>query len=303
MTITAKIITYSMNPQEIPLITFELEGPRFIHAEFMTHRMFSRNASSSRAIPVMRMIQMVRQNPAMPIHWGKNQPGMQAREELDLDLKAEAYSMWRGALHHALAHAEEMAKIGIHKQIVNRILEPFMHIKVVVTATDYKNFFALRDHEDAQPEIRELAKQMKLALEGAMPNQLKPGDWHLPYITAKDWSIAYNRVKYGRITRDEPHQNELLYVLRKASVARCARVSYMNHDGSDPDLTKDIELHDKLVVATPLHASPAEHQATPDDWNMNMQNGELSWVNPHQHGNLRGWCQYRKMLPNEYMPG
>lgn len=303
MTITAKIITYSMSPQDIPLITFELEYPRFIHAEFMTHRMFSRNASSSRAIPVERMIEMISSNPAMPIHWGKNQKGMQAREELTGNEKILAKERWMIALNGAYHHALEMHKLGAHKQIVNRILEPFMHIKVVVTATDYKNFFALRDHPDAQPEIRELAQKMQEAMADVMVNQLKPGDWHLPYITVKDWTAAYNRVKYSRDTRDEPHPNEMLYLLRKASVARCARVSYMNHDGSDPDLTKDIELHDKLVVATPLHASPAEHQATPDDWNMNMQNGELSWVNPHQHGNLRGWCQYRKMLPNEYMPG
>lgn len=152
MTIAAKVICDSFDKRMNTRITsMELEYPRFIHAEFMTHRKFSRNASSSRAIPVAKMIQAVINNPAMPIHWGKNQAGMQAHEELDDSAKESVERLWLDAKDCAVQVAKEMNDLGAHKQIVNRILEPFTHIHVIVTATDFANFFALRDHEDAQP--------------------------------------------------------------------------------------------------------------------------------------------------------
>ena len=226
MTITAKVICDSICKQsKIRITTLELEYPRFIHSEFMTHRMFSRNASSSRAIPIMKMIQAVIDNPAMPIHWGKNQAGMQAREQLEDRYQLQAQLLWKAARDSAVEHAKTMLALGAHKQIVNRILEPFTHIRVIVTATNFANFFALRDHEDAQPEIRELAVAMKKAIEESTPQLLGIGEWHLPYLDAEDFTNIYEHLKENSITRHDPthHQTWMMAcAVSAAASAACA---------------------------------------------------------------------------------
>lgn len=264
MTIEAKVIAHSSHPGCPDLITLQLKYPRFIHSEFMTHRVFSRNASSSRAIPVKRMIQDVLDDPAMPIEWGSNKPGMQAGSAVDDDVEFQSKHSWIRARDYAVREAEYLASNGLHKQIVNRILEPFQHISVVCTATDWDNFFALRDHEAAQPEIRELARQMRKAIEISVASGDK---WHLPYVTNADWYIAYR-------------EGEGWDFLASISAARCARVSYLNHDGSKADITKDLELASMLRAER--HASPFEHQARPTP-------GE-------RHANLNGWKSYRSEL-------
>lgn len=264
MSFSAKIIADSVSEKGFRITTMELRYPRFIHSEFMTHRAFSRNASSSRAIPVSKIIQDVLVDPAMPVYWGKNQPGMQAHQELtgiELDL---AKAHWLTARDNAVELARKMIDDGAHKQIVNRILEPWAHIKVVVTATEWANFYQLRRHPDAQPEMQTLAEAMWLAYGNSIPITLPVGRWHLPYV----W---------------ETHLMD--HDLIKASVARCARVSYWTHDGKSPDFHADIKLHDRLIGAVPMHASPAEHQA-------------LSHEGSKEHqANFRGWLQYRQMLP------
>ncbi len=273
MTIIAKVIEDSNTEHGKRLTTLQLTYPRFIHAEFMTHRMFSRNASSSRAIPVAKMIEQVRTNPAMPIHWGKNQPGMQANEQLTGDSLAFTQGYWRAAANMAADMAEMMNFNGAHKQVANRILEPFQHIHVVVTATEWDNFMALRDHPDAQPEIRELAIQIKTAMAASVPvvrkrERLTAGAWHLPYVTAIE----------RQVYADQPE------FLAKLSVARCARVSYLTHDGLTPDVAKDLELYERLVGSRPLHASPTEHQAYPLP------------LATQQSKNFYGWRQNREIV-------
>ncbi len=264
--IEAKVIADSVSEVGKRITTLQLVYPRFIHAEFMTHRVFSRNASSSRAIPVAKMIEQVRTNPAMPIHWGKNQAGMQAREELTGVQLAIVRDEWKEAAYQAAEIAESMMNQGAHKQIANRILEPFQHIHVVVTATEFDNFFALRDHPDAQPEIRQLAICMKNAMAGSVQRVLKEEEWHLPYIL------------------DDEHDALPVEDLCKISAARCARVSYLKHDGTSPDVAEDLALFTKLVGSVPIHASPVEHQASPLN-------------DPEAHsGNLKGWLQYRKLV-------
>ena len=270
MTIQAIVIEDSIAASNgVRLTTLQLTYPRFIHAEFMTHRVFSRNASSSRAIPVEKMIAQVRSDPAMPVHWGKNQPGMQAMEELTGADLAEVKAQWATAARMAATSANVMMQLGAHKQVVNRILEPFQHIHVIVTATEWDNFFELRDHPDAQPEIRVLAAVMRAAMKGSHVTALEPGEWHLPYVTADERKLI--------------HTDKLL----KISAARCARVSYLNHDGQKPDMNRDLELYDRLVGSKPLHASPVEHQATPMDGRESA-----GWWS----GNFRGWQQHRKLL-------
>lgn len=261
MTISAVMIEDSIFRSSPRLSTLQLRYPRFIHAEFMTHRMFSRNASSSRAIPVERLIQDVERDMAKPIYWGKNQPGMQAREELaDLD-KQKCINNWEQACYGACDRARQLHSHKAHKQIVNRILEPFSHINVVVTATEWDNFFALRDDEDAQPEIQALAQAMKYAFEESTPTTR---DFHLPYILPEE------RFETGLMASIE---------LCRVSAARCARVSYLTYEGKKPDHEADIELARKLWEGKP-HLSPFEHPAK-------------AMNNPVMYANFKGWQSYR----------
>lgn len=300
MTISAKMIEHSISPAGIALATLQLRYPKFIHGEFMTHRVFSRNASSSRAIPVERLIQDIIADPVVPMFWGANQPGMSADEECTNTVKWEIQGWFGPALQSTREEAWDRAKVsaittarayaaaGYHKQIVNRLLEPFSHINVVVTASDWRNFFALRCHSKAQPEMRILAEMIRVALITSQPKPLEPGEWHLPYVLPEECAA----------TGADPDQ------LIKLSVARCARVSYLTQEGKPPNATQDLALYERLVggdpdADEPLHASPAEHQATPDE----RVEAPSEWLQASQHGNLRGWRQYRKMLPNEYVPG
>lgn len=305
MTISAKIIADSVSKEGYRLTTVQLRYPRFIHAELMTHRVFSRNASSSRAVPVERLIEDIVADTAMPIHWGKNQPGMQAREECDepvqtgvdssgLPVFGTSREAWLVARDEAIVRARAYHRAGYHKQVVNRLLEPFSHINVLVTSTKWANFMALRDHTDAQPEIKELANAIKIARFDHEPLVLEFGQYHLPYVSHEDLIEILRWMDLRGIpTIDGRLLQE--YAIQ-VSVARCARVSYLTHDGKKPEVKKDIELYEKLMVAAPLHASPAEHQATPD-----FTDDTGAWQNPEKWGNFAGWCQFRKLFANEYV--
>lgn len=270
--ISATILADSISPAGVRLTTMELVYPRFIHSELMTHRVFSRNASSSRAIPTKRAIRMIRDNPAVPASWRMNQPGMQGYEVASEETTAAAQRIWLAAMKDAIHHAEAMDELGIHKQVVNRITEPYTHIKVVLTSVYWENWDGLRRHPDADPTIAVLAEAIHEARTNSTPQLLQPGEWHLPYITREE--LAINGVN----------------LCRKISTARCARVSYNNHDGTKTTPEADLKLHDMLVTAVPPHMSPSEHQASPD---IRAAHG---FVQPHLHGNLAGWVQYRRTL-------
>lgn len=250
------------------IFTLELKYPRFIHAEFMTHRDFSRNASSSRAIPIAKLIDQVESYAAAPISWGSNRPGMQAGEELDGDAKSCAQDIWHAAARDAVKHARAMAKAGAHKQIVNRILEPFTFISVIATSTKWENFFRLRISPLAQPEIRDLAEKIQSAMNAFTPRMVGYDDWHLPYITEEERKSQFMKPD----------------VLAAISAARCARVSYLTHDGLAPDFFKDLDLAERL--AKDCHASPFEHQAKP---------GFLSGHTQY-YRNFNGWMQHRALI-------
>lgn len=269
--ITAKIVADSVAPSRVRLTTFVLTYPRFIHSEFMTHRMLSRNASSSRAIPTAKFLQAIQDDPAMPISFSQNCKGMQAQN--DIENQDEAKKIWLEARDSMMGYAKKLADIGVHKQHANRLLEPFQHITVVASATDWDNFFSLRLHKDAQPEFRALAQAMRASFKVSTPKLLLK-QYHLPFVTEDDKLRLHESVRTD--------ENFI-----KMSVARCARVSYNMHDGSEVTLEKDIELYDRLVGSSPLHASPTEHQAFP--------HGDTDF----RSGNFRGWIQYRKTLTNE----
>ena len=283
---TAKCLVHYEN-----LWTFELTYPRYIHSEFMTHRVFSRNASSSRAIPVKRVIEQVREKPVIPPNVFKNQNGMVGEIKADAITTAEFYSLWREAADNACKTAEMMEKLGIHKQHVNRILEPFQFIRVIVTATEWCNFFILRLAPDAQPEMQELAGAIYDEMDryrdknvgilefdthrkncSGIFDPTSPDNAHtvvsLPYIFDEDIK------EIGK---------EDYKTLMKISAARCARVSYNNHDGSKPNIDKDLALYEHLYDGR--HMSPMEHTCIRDK-------------DYHKYANLTGWKSLRYLVEN-----
>lgn len=274
------------------IITLQLHYPRFIHAEFMTHRMFSRNASSSRAIPTASVLDTVVANPALPVHWGKNQKGMQAEVELSAEDQERAKAEWLAAIDSAVNHSRNLGFIGCHKQIANRVTEFGQHINVVVTATEWANFFKLRNHQDAQPEIQLLAQLMLEAIENSDPMQIKEGEWHVPYVSRErreDGTIRY----FTELDEDL----EVNHALR-ISASACAQVSYRKNDLS---LDKAKDIWDRLIFSEPRHASPIEHQATPAPNAFSV----FSWPQGVTHidrdsvlwsGNFRGWIQARQLI-------
>jgi len=315
-TISAKTILFSeVAGTGRQIWTGLLRYPRFIHAEELTHRLLStqpdmveivipdgvmydrdlsRNASSSRAIPIKRLIEDIRRDPAMPLHWGKNQPGMQAFEEhsqmvpVPSQLGKHCVYMtpegaWLRAMEWAIHIAEGFDRAGYHKQIANRLLEPFSHINVVVTATHWSNFFALRDHPDAEPHIRLLVKAMKAEMAASTPQQLLPGEWHLPFTDrATDDQGYFMPGPFANYEFTDPVPPAALL-----SAARCARTSYLTYEGKPPQATADFDLFDKLMSGDVKHASPTEHQA------MALDDGEV------RCRNLQGFKPFRAFIPGD----
>ena len=295
--INAQIIADS-NFGSTRITTFELEYPRFIHAEFMTHRQFSRNAASSRAIPIDRMHEQVKTNMATPIHWGRNQAGMSAKEEVDMGSRESAIMNWEVARDMAIHSSRMLSLDNIHKQIANRVTEPFQMMKVIVTATEWDNWYWLRNHADAQPEIHELASIMLEAHSYSQPVFLVAGQWHLPYVASQ--IDPHTGIQHFT---DSNNNSLTLEEAKAVSASCCAQVSYRK---SDDSLEKALMIFDRLINSEPVHASPVEHQATPmvsatDAW------GELPWEKGVTHcdrmgdlwsGNFKHWIQFRQLIPN-----
>lgn len=258
----AEIVCDSINRNNNRVTTFLLTYPRFIHSEIMTHRVFSRNAASSRAIPIDKIIEQVRTNPAMPIRWGKNGKGMQDHGSMTNDDVVGCKEAWIAAANSAADNAEILKNIGLHKQIVNRVLEPFMWMTTLMTGTEWENFFALRLHKDAQPEFQYLSLLMLRTYIDSTPVSKDWGGWHIPFAD-----------KIG----DTYDINTKL----KIATARAARTSYLTITNKI-DVTRDIELHDSLAESG--HWSPFEHACV---------------AAGHGSGNFRGWRQYRHTFAEE----
>jgi thymidylate synthase ThyX len=269
--ITASVLADSRGESTCRLTTFVVTMPKWILAEFNTHRAVSKNVSSSRAIPVARLMAQIKDAPFVPAAFGANQRGMQASDALDAEKQEAAKAAWMSSHAAAIEAVTKLSELNVHKQWANRLIEPFMYATAVATASEYgwANFFGLRCSPLAQPEMKELACKMLKAYVDSTAVVLKPNDWHLPYVTSAE--------------RDAYGIDDLL----KFSSARCARTSYLPPDGSPIDLDKDRALHDRL--RDDHHMSPFEHQA--------QLIGEFSLAKP---GNLHGqWTQYRKMLAGE----
>lgn len=263
--ITARVIADSVSPAGSRITTMVIRFPRFILAEFNTHRTMSRNAASSRAIPTTRIIQQVQEDPALPVFWGKNQAGMQAWAEMSPGDQGVAEAVWLQARDQVIRRVHELLSLGCHKQIVNRLLEPWVMTTVLVTATEWKNFFKLRCHPDAQPEMRALAEAMRAEYEKSRPFNVAVGGWHVPFGDKMPFDIS----EADRL---------------KIATARAARLSYESFDG-ETSVAKDLELHDRL--ASSGHWSPFEHAAQ-------------ALADPNEaSGNFEGWKQYRKFFAGE----
>lgn len=293
---TARVVAYSISSETNErVITYELDYPRIIHSELMTHRLFSRNAASSRAIPVSKLIEMVENSPAMPVRFGANQAGMQDCGEgfngvvafAGLSLKPK--DAWNCAAKDASEMAGKFAAAGFHKQVCNRLLEPFQYIKTVVTFTGVgSNWFGLRDHADADPTIAELAQAMKEAEEMAPCQLLDIGDWHLPYYG-----------KFGVFIKGEDYGLEQA---KRISASCCAQVSFRKLDDSSEKADKVFE---RLVESKPVHASPTEHQCTPLKKGVGFRSPYVTHIdrggNPWS-GNFRNWGQMRQVIDGNVIP-
>lgn len=315
--IAAKVICDSISEQGVRLTTFEIEYPRIVMSEFNTHRSVSKNSSSSRAIPVSKMLEHTKNINLKPVYFGSKKSGMQAGEELIGQSLTDAQAVWEGALTNAVADAKLLDNIGVAKEVTNRLVEPFQLVKVVCTATDWDNFFNLRLHPDADPNICMLAYKMYKAMEESKPYELKQGEWHLPYVETEHWGedIKYfvfevsfdDDQSYGMKCEKYLTLDEAI----KISAASCASVSYRTEGMT---LEKADKIFDMLIKAEVVHSSPLEHCATPvkpkynelGDVRVNCSEPQ-SWEEGVTHmnkqgqlcsGNLRGWVQYRHLLPN-----
>ncbi len=333
MTISAKILADSISVLGQRITTFELEYPRYIHSELMTFRLASKNSSSSRALPIQTANNLIRNNTAMPSHWGKAQKGMQADEEcvnylerqelmlsddgnpiLNIDGTFVTYTkhisrenLWLEARDAALEYADIFKDLGYHKQIINRLTEPYSHIKVCLTATDFGNWFWLRNDKAAQPEIMYLAQAMLRELESSLPKVLATGSWHLPYYNNGIWepknvadAVCTNEQLIDGIIPEDVFDshgvslNDALMI----SASCCAQTSYRKTDDS---LEKSKDIYNKLVGMDPPHFSPFEHQATPMDNSFNFNNVGVTHLDRYGNywsGNFKKWIQYRQLLMN-----
>lgn len=261
------IVEDSISPLNRRLTTMLMTYPRFIHSELMTHRAFSRNAASSRAIPVRRMLEQVEYAPVYPREWYRETRGMTSHDPLGAVVQENAEEVWKVGCGYAITTAKQLLGLGVHKSITNRVLEPFSWMTVLVTATEWENFFALRASHLAQPEFRLLAEDALEAYNNSWPKPVEFNMWHLPFV-------------------DDDEVDKLTFQEQvKLSVARCARLSYLNFEGRR-DYRLDIQLHDKLKEDG--HWSPFEHQARPLREDVAC-------------GNLQGWRQYRKFFPGEVL--
>lgn len=315
----------SISHQNIRLHTQLWRNPKFIHQESLRHRKlyihdflfdydFSFSVSSARAIPFKILLNEVRDDNlrAAPVLWGAEQKGMSPGDELDDEdkfhpenrgyykAKSLAQTIWKEAACSAANKAERLADIGVHKSICNRIIEPFIHVNCLVTATTpgWMNFFGLRLDRASDPTLRALAEASWKIWNESKPNKLEPGQWHLPF--ANDEETILNVINSYPPGSKFDEVNDLI----KISVARCARLSYLSFETKKcSTIEEDLDLYNRLVSGPIIHASPAEHQATPDKLCDPLDNPPSltpDWIHLEQSGNFGpGWRQFRKLLPNE----
>lgn len=331
--VSATILADSISPQGIRLVTYEITYPRMVLAELNTHGMLCVASASSRAIPFAKM---GKQLTARPIRFGEANPGMQDKG-VDYDKLVEGRQVsncgnpgwtefyeahnpdeaWEMAKKDALFWAEAFYKAGYHKQVYNRLTEPFQMMKTVLSGTELENFFWLRKHGAADPSLAELARVMFEAREASKPVLLQPGEWHLPYLDVTFTDMGpHGLVQTFWVNGDVVSLENAI----KVSAARCAAVSFRNEDYG---LEKCLEVYERLVGDDRKHASSFQHQGTPmkeakwvlgdnieDEINVpvNPDSWEQGISHADRQGNLwsaqfKGWIMQRKLIPGENYDG
>lgn len=281
--INSEIVCDSINPCGVRIVTQKLTYPRIVHSEFLTHRVFSKNASSSRAVPAKRMINNVVSNPFIPIEFQKAHSGMQGSENMIGSEKEDAIALWLESRDVAIIQAYKMLEAGITKQLINRILEPYQYYQVLMTSTEFDNFFELRDHEAAEIHIQALARTMQESMNLSIPKELEVGEWHIPYGDNMSYHELYNIVSdNGRWSFFAEPVEEIQELKLKIATARCARISYETL-GDEPniDYKADLKLYNTLLESK--HFSPFEHCA-------------LAQEDNKFYKNFKGWKQFREVL-------
>lgn len=306
MTIKVKLLQKSLGPySDACLGTFELVYPRMIHSEVLTHKQLSRNCASSRAIPIETMLKEIENDIAVPVHWGKNQSGMQAKEELQGEALDDAKYLWGLSARNAVKVSRKLAATGVHKQVANRITEPYQHMKTVMSGTDWKNVFYLRNHKDADPTIALLFKQMQELWENTEELAVDTDEFHTPYVE------SLMTAKGGVIWREYFNENHEIISVEdaiKISASCCAQTSFRKNDSS---ADKADMVYDRLVNSKPVHASPFEHQGKPMQKHENPFDASkwepgITHVNRQGElfsGNFRGWIQHRQLIEGNFLPG
>jgi hypothetical protein len=292
--IEVNLVKYSINHAGQTISSFEWDYPRMVHCEVMTHHSLSKNSSSSRAVPAAAVRKQVLDNPVLPQEWSKNQAGMSADNQLSAKSAYIAEKVWVGISKLACGAHYLLEKCKLHKQYVNRILEPWSTIKIVITGTEWNNFLWLRDHGDAQPEMQTLARLTAEILANTTPELIHWNQWHLPYVHKSDF-------KSGKTLDD----------LKLISESCCAQTSYRKND---PSLSKAHTMRERLTSGTRVHASPFEHQAKATRTNYPVTQDSLTALGEHGYthvdvggnwwsGNLKGWVQNRQLIPNHDKKG
>ncbi len=264
--ISAKLIVYSECEKTGKRIaTFVLNVPKFIQPHLNSHRALSKNSASSRAVPAKKMRTKVIISPFIPVYFGENKAGMQSGEPLKGFRLNIAKVVWLWSRYIIVFFHFIGEKINLHKEILNRLIEPWIMTEVILTGTEWSNFLKLRNNSAAQPEIQAVAKQISDIFESSTPTKLKVGEWHTPFLKEEEKGLSIDLQK-------------------KICTARCARVSYFLFDGKQSNLESDTKLCERLLSSG--HWSPFEHVAQAMD-------------SEDRSGNFVGWKQYRKEFEQE----
>lgn len=289
----AEIVADSISPDGVRITSMLCVYPRFIHAEVLRHRVFSSSVASSRAIPTEKLIEQVREDPFVPETFNERVQGMGVGEPLDERTQQAARAVWKNAADYAASYSDQLMGLGVDKSRVNRLLEPFLYVTHLITATEWSNFFALRDHPDAQPEFQKIARMMREVMDDSEPQHLEYGWWHLPFVTKEELFVLCD-------AREQEQSWKM------ASAGRCARVSYDKQSESE-DYDRSIFRAQSLIESG--HMSPLEHVARPlhpgegnyyvSYLKSNLESGDHDPATTFI-GNFRGWVQMRAEIPNQH---
>ncbi len=241
---------------------------------------------------------------------GTEQKGMQSGGELVEPYRSQFLQLVEQGRDFMLDLCLKMVETGAHKSLVNRYMEPWLYITVITTATEWKNFARLRVHPKAEKHFQKVAGQCMDAIAASTPQILEAGQWHMPYLRDDDEELVSRGLIDGvkgmsfgipipkGFDKYDSHELVTTETLKRISAGRCARLSYLTHEGIR-DHNKDIELFDTLIHPKfdvdrdddVIHASPLEHVGQASD-DPNLRSGPFV-----------GWKQFRKEFPNENMPG